>query len=55
MQQDVYTVKVTIQWLLDGYTQDFVVKTLAESMMGAEVKVREQFRHAYYVQVKEIK
>jgi hypothetical protein len=55
MRKDVYKVKVAIQWLLGGVCQDFNVKTLASSKEEAEVNIREQFRTAYYTQIKEVK
>jgi hypothetical protein len=55
MRQEVYDVKVSIQWLYDGIPQDFRVKTLASSKEDAEINIRERFRTAYYVKVKEVK
>lgn len=55
MQQDVYNVKLTIQWLYDGIPQDFRVQTLASSKEDAVINIKERFRTAYYVQVKEVK
>lgn len=53
--QQVYSVNVGIQWLLDRPLETFKVKTLAASKEDAEINIRERFRHAYYVQIKEVK
>ena len=53
--QNVYTVKVSIQWLYDGYSENFKVKTLAQSAEDARVNILERFRTAYYVNVKGVK
>lgn len=53
--QEVYSVRVSIQWLYDGFPQDYKVKTLAQSKEDAEVNIRQRFRTAYYVKVKEVK
>jgi len=52
--QNLYSVNVSIQWLYDSFLQDYKVKTLAKSKEDAEVNVRESFRTAYYVKVKEV-
>lgn len=53
--QDIYTVRVGIQWLYDGYLENFKVQTLAQSAEDAKVNIQERFRNAYYVNVKEVK
>lgn len=53
--QEIYSVRVAIQWLYDGYLENFKVKTLAQSEDDAEINIRERFRNAYYVNVKEVK
>jgi hypothetical protein len=55
MMQEIYSVRVAIQWLYDGYLENFKVKTLAQSEDDAEINIRERFRNAYYVNVKEVK
>ena len=52
--QEVYSVKASIQWLYDGFVQDYKVKTLAQSKEDAEMNIRDRFRTAYYVKIKEI-
>lgn len=53
--QDIYTVRVSIQWLYDRDLENFKVKTLAQSEEDARVNILERFRTAYYVKVKEVK
>tara|TARA_R110000868_G_scaffold8081_1_gene41757 strand:+ start:4239 stop:4403 length:165 start_codon:yes stop_codon:yes gene_type:complete len=53
--QEVYSVTVAIQWLYDGNLESYRVKTFAQSKEDAEVNIRDRFRTAYYVKVKEVK